>query len=83
MECTACGYSGDMDPDGRALRCPACGVVGRFESKFLLIVDCPHCQRALGLSIEDSGKTVLCPGCSCFLGTPVAAPSAQKAPRSR
>ena len=83
MECTACGYWGEMQPDGRVFLCPACGVVSHFESKILRTIECPRCARKIGVTIGDGGKTMLCPGCSCFLGTPVTAPALQKAAPSQ
>jgi hypothetical protein len=74
LDCTACGYSGEMPRDGRASRCPACGVVSRFESRVTRTIECPGCKRMIGITVEDEGKTVLCPGCAYFLGTPLQKP---------
>jgi transcription initiation factor IIE alpha subunit len=71
MDCTACGYSGDMARERRGLCCPACGVVSRFESRVTRTLECPGCGRTVGVTAEDEGRTVLCPACSCFLGTPL------------
>jgi predicted RNA-binding Zn-ribbon protein involved in translation (DUF1610 family) len=75
--CTACGYEGEMPEDGQGTSCPACGVVlpGRRSDMTLRViqrVDCPECGRQIGVTAEDAGKTVVCPGCSYFLGTPKA-----------
>lgn len=74
--CTACGYEGEMivDAERGGTTCPACLVVipaRRTEaaSKVARVVECPECGRSIGLAKEDEGKTVVCPGCSCFLGT--------------
>jgi uncharacterized paraquat-inducible protein A len=79
--CTACGYSGEMFRDGRGTRCPACDVVvpGRRADVTLRVtrtIDCPECGRIIGVTAEDEGKTVICPGCSYFLGTPLQKPGA-------
>ena len=70
--CTACGYAGDMIV-GPGTTCPACLVVippRRTEStRVVRVVECPECGQGIGLTREDAGKTVVCPGCSCFLGT--------------
>jgi predicted RNA-binding Zn-ribbon protein involved in translation (DUF1610 family) len=74
--CTACGYSGDMNGDDRSTSCPACGVVlptrrSDVTLRVTRLVDCPECGRQIGVTAEDEGKAVVCPGCSYFLGTPV------------
>ena len=74
--CTACGYSGDMNGDDRSTSCPACGVViptrrSDLTLKVTQLVDCPECGLQIGVTAEDEGKTVVCPGCSYFLGTPL------------
>ena len=75
--CTACGYSGEMIGDCRGTACPACGVVlpGRrsdVTTRVTRLIGCPECGRQIGITVEDEGKTVICPGCSYFLGTPSA-----------
>jgi hypothetical protein len=39
-------------------------------------IKCPECGHEIGVTAEDRGKTVVCPGCSYFLGTPVEKPGA-------
>ncbi len=72
--CTACGYSGEMIGDAGATRCPVCQVVipaRRTDDtiKVIRVVECSECGQSIGLGEEDEGKTVICPRCSCFLGT--------------
>ncbi len=73
--CTACGYAGEMTDNGWGLSCPACGVFPPARRADVMLrvtqlVDCPECGRQIGITAEDEGKTVVCPGCSYFLGTP-------------
>jgi uncharacterized paraquat-inducible protein A len=79
--CTACGYSGEMVADDWGTRCPACGIVlparrTAWKPRVTRLVNCPECGLEVGVTAEDEGKTVVCPGCSYFLGTPVAKPGA-------
>jgi uncharacterized paraquat-inducible protein A len=79
--CSACGYSGEMTDDDWGTQCPACGVFlrgGRADVTLRVtqLVDCPECGRQIGVTAEDQGKTVVCPGCSYFLGTPSVKPKA-------
>ncbi|HEY2302732.1 MAG TPA: hypothetical protein VGH66_12620 [Acidimicrobiales bacterium] len=74
--CTACGYAGELVIDAAtgATSCPACLVVipsRRDEGtvKVARVIKCPECGQDIGLAKGDEGKTVICPGCSCFLGT--------------
>lgn len=74
--CTACGYEGDMivEGDRGGTTCPACFVViqpRRTEAatRVVRVIECPECGRSIGLAREDAARTVICPGCSCFLGT--------------
>jgi DNA-directed RNA polymerase subunit RPC12/RpoP len=76
--CSACGYEGEMLVDAAlgstTTTCPACGVViparrTDAPARVTRVVACPECGREIGLSREDAGKTVICPGCSSFLGT--------------
>jgi anaerobic ribonucleoside-triphosphate reductase len=72
--CNACGYSGEMLPEPRGTTCPACGVTveaGRSEpmARVSGMIECTECGRKISVTKEDEGKTVICPGCSCFLGT--------------
>jgi uncharacterized paraquat-inducible protein A len=75
--CTACGYAGMTTEDDWGTRCPACGAVlpshrTALKPQVIRLVECPECGLEIGVTAEDEGKTVVCPGCSYFLGTPVA-----------
>ncbi len=73
--CTACGYAGEMivDADRGVVTCPACLVAipprrDAGSPKVIDVVQCPGCGQGIGLSEADSGKTIICPSCSYFLG---------------
>jgi hypothetical protein len=79
--CTHCGYTGTLTRDGRGAHCPACGVVvpvrgANATLRIIRTVSCPECGRCIGVTAEYEGKTVICPGCSYFLGTPLGKPGA-------
>ena len=81
--CAACGYAGELTSDGRGKRCPVCGVVvprQRAGAAFRVTgtVDCCGCGRRIVLAADDAGKTLICPGCAYFLGTPVLASSTRR-----
>jgi hypothetical protein len=38
-------------------------------SRTIGVMHCPECGRKILVTREDEGKTVICPGCSYFLGT--------------
>jgi hypothetical protein len=63
-----------VDAQKGSTTCPACSVVipprrVAAASRVVRVVECPECGQGIGLAKEDEGKTVICPGCSCFLGT--------------
>jgi hypothetical protein len=72
--CTACGFAGDLIDDSGVMTCPACLVVipsRRVEAvvKVARVIVCSECGCEIGLAEGDEGKSVICPSCSCFLGT--------------
>jgi hypothetical protein len=72
--CAACGYSGEMVPEPSGATCPACGVTVELRqseatTRVSGMIECSECGRKISVAEEDEGKTVICPGCSCFLGT--------------
>jgi uncharacterized membrane protein YvbJ len=86
--CGACGYSGEMTPEPLGTTCPACGVSvesrrSEAATRVSGMIDCPECGRKISVTKEDEGKTVICPGCSCFLGTFKGGSEGSKAGRRR
>jgi hypothetical protein len=69
--CRVCGYRGPAEKkDGWRYRsCPACGEFDRPPTKYPKPKAlCPECELLFEISAHDRGKTVICPGCHCFLG---------------